>query len=60
MQHQPRQKHINIFSFTNDTLFTCKAGVEKIVVTKSILICFELAFGLQINFHRSYLGVLDV
>lgn len=40
------------------TLFICKGGLENIVVLKSILKCFELASGLKINFHKSYIGGL--
>ncbi|KAF1877091.1 hypothetical protein Lal_00033648, partial [Lupinus albus] len=37
----------------DDTLLIGKNSTQNILVIKSILMCFELVFGLKINFHKS-------
>jgi len=56
------QKRIpfTMLQFADDTIFVCKAKTQNIVVLKSILICFEIASGLKVNFNKSKLGSMGV
>ena len=56
------QKRISftMLQFAYDTIFVCKAKTQNIVVLKSILICFEIASGLKVNFNKSKLGSMGI
>ncbi|XP_028115366.1 uncharacterized protein LOC114313201 [Camellia sinensis] len=45
--------NISHLQFVNDTIIFCEAEWEEIVNIKRILRCFEVMFGLKINFHKS-------
>lgn len=45
---------INLY-FANDTHLFCKTRSDQIIVLKTILLCFEAAFGLKINLQKSAL-----
>ncbi|XP_028093957.1 uncharacterized protein LOC114294055 [Camellia sinensis] len=38
--------------FADDTIIFCEANWEEIIAIKRILRCFEVMFGLKINFHK--------
>jgi len=44
---------VNMLEYADDTLFFCKAKVQSVFV---ILNCFELAFGLKVNFEKNSIG----
>lgn len=46
----------NLLQFIDNTLFVGKASVKNVIVLESILRCFELVYGLKVNFHKSKLG----
>ena len=43
-----------------DTLFFCKANTKSVFNMKAILLCFELAFGLKVNFVKSTISGLGL
>jgi hypothetical protein len=45
--------HLSHLQFADDTILFLKPNLEYIRNTRMILRCFELASGLQINFHKS-------
>jgi len=47
---------VNMLQYADDTLFFCEANSKSIFNIKAILLCFELAFGLKVNFLKSRLG----
>jgi len=49
-----------ILQFANDTLFLCKESFSNVVTMKAILMGFELASSLKINFHKSKLAGINV
>ena len=51
-----RLTKVNMLQFADDTLFLCKASANSVFVIKAILICFELASGLKVNFQKSSVG----
>ncbi|XP_068466646.1 uncharacterized protein [Phaseolus vulgaris] len=51
-----RLTKVNMLQFADDTLFLCKASAHSVFVIKAILICFELASGLKVNFQKSSVG----
>jgi len=51
---------VSFLQFANDTLFFCEESWSNVVVMKSILMGFELASGLKINFHKSRLAGVNV
>ena len=48
------------FVVVDDTLFLCKPFIENILVIKRMLICFELASGLQVSFLKTKIGGMGV
>ena len=51
-----RLTKVNMLQFADDTFFLCKASAHSVFVIKAILICFELASGLKVNFQKSSVG----
>jgi len=51
---------VNMLQYVNDTLFLCKANIKSVFNIKIILNCFELAFGLEVNFLKSRFGRVGV
>jgi len=51
-----RLTKVNMLQFADDTFFLCKASTHSVFVIKAILICFELASGLKVNFQKSSVG----
>jgi len=43
---------INLLQFSDDTLFICENTVQNVMTIKCILRCFELVFGLKVNFLK--------
>jgi len=51
---------VKFLQFEYDTLFFCQPNFQSIMALKMVLCCFEITFGLKINFHKSYVGTLGV
>jgi len=51
---------VNMLQYADDTLFFCEANVKSVFNIKATLYCFELSFGLKVNFLKSKLGGLGV
>jgi len=51
---------VNLLQFATDTLFVCESSLRNIMTIKAMLRCFELSFGLRVNFHKSKIGVIGV
>jgi len=49
-----------MLQFADDTLFMCEDSYYNVVTIKAILKGYELASGLKINFHKSYLAGINV
>ncbi|XP_068477366.1 uncharacterized protein [Phaseolus vulgaris] len=49
---------VNMLQYADDTLFFCEANTKSIFNIKAILLCFELASGLKVNFLKSRLDKL--
>src|ERR1044072_1751202 len=47
---------VPILQFADDTIFLCEASMQNVLVIKSILRCFELVVGLNVNFNKSKLA----
>ncbi|XP_068461575.1 uncharacterized protein [Phaseolus vulgaris] len=47
---------VNMLQYADDTMFFCEANSKSGFNIKAILHCFELAFGLRVNFLKSRLG----
>jgi len=47
---------VNMLQYFDDTLFYCEANNKSVFNIKAILLCFELAFGLRVNFFKSKIG----
>ncbi|GKV43653.1 hypothetical protein SLEP1_g50917 [Rubroshorea leprosula] len=46
--------------YADDSIFFCEANEQNVMVLKSILRCFEMIFGLKVNFFKSSLIGLNV
>ncbi|RZC11532.1 LINE-1 reverse transcriptase-like [Glycine soja] len=55
-----KKEEINILQYADDTLFFGAATNDNVRVLKCILKCFELVFGLKINYNKSQFGCLGV
>jgi len=45
---------VTLLQYANDTIFVGDMSTKNVVVVvKSILRCFQLIFGLKVNFHKS-------
>jgi len=51
---------LSILQFADDTLFLCEDSFTNVLSLKAILMGFELASGLKINFHKSKLAGVNV
>ena len=51
---------VGLLHFTYDTLFICEENTSNIIVIKSILRIFELAYGLRTNFFKSKIGGMGI
>ena len=51
---------VNMLQYVDDTLFFCEANTKSVFNIKGILLCFELASGLKVNFLKSRIGVLGL
>jgi len=49
-----------ILQFADDTLLMCEDNFQNVLTIKTILSCYELAFGLKINFHKSKIATLNI
>jgi len=47
---------VNMLQFADDTLFFCEANTKNVFNIKAILLCFELASGLKVNFLKIRIG----
>jgi len=47
---------VSMLQYADDTLFFCEANTKSIFNIKAILQCFELSFGLKVNFVKSRIG----
>ena len=55
-----KKVEMNLLQFTNDTLFVYESKVQNIMCIKAILRCFELRFGLKVNFYKSKIDAIGV
>jgi len=55
-----RQTNVSILQYADDTLFFCKVDTPKCFDLKTILKCFELAYGLKVNYSKSKVGGVGV
>ena len=44
---------VKLLQFADDTLFFCQPKFQCIMVIKAILRCFEISYGLKVNFHKT-------
>ncbi|XP_068483362.1 uncharacterized protein [Phaseolus vulgaris] len=51
---------VNMLQYVDDTLFFCEANTKSVFNIKAILLCFELASGLKVNFLKSRIGGLGL
>jgi len=49
-----------LLQFADDTLFMCEDSFSNIFAIKAILRCYEILFGLKVNFHKSKLVGISV
>ena len=47
---------VNMLQYAYDTLFFCEANAKSMFNIKAIFQCFELSFGLRVNFGKSRIG----
>jgi len=47
---------VSMLQYTDDTLFFYEANTKSVFNIKGILQCFELSFGLRVNFLKSRIG----
>lgn len=55
-----KQLHIVIQQFANDTMDFLLPSMDNVLVLKSALRCYEVAFELTVNFHKSRLAGIRV
>jgi len=51
---------VSMLQYADNTLFFCKASIQSVWILKAILKCFELAFGLKVNYSKSKVGGVSV
>jgi len=51
---------VSMLQYADDTLFFCKAPIQSVLTLKTILKCFELAYGLKVNYSKSKVGGVGV
>ncbi|KAL7167071.1 hypothetical protein ACSBR2_037692 [Camellia fascicularis] len=49
-----KETNVTYLQFVDDTVVFCKAEEQEILNVKRILRCFEVLFGLRINFYKSH------
>ena len=54
------QVKVSMLQFVDDTIFFCEDNVKNITKIKYTLRCFELVFGLKMNFRKSKNGGIGV
>ena len=55
-----KKVEIKLLQFADDTLILCDSNIQNICVVKAMLKCFEIYFGLRINFFKRKIGVLGM
>jgi len=57
-----REERVNVsmLQYADDTLFICKASTQSVLTLKAILKCFELVYGLKVNYSKSKVGGVGV
>ena len=50
---------VKLLQFADDTFIMCESNIQNIIVIKVILRCFEIYFGLRINFFNSKIVVVE-
>ena len=55
-----REIECSMLQFADDTLFLCEDSFLNVFTIKTILRCFELVYGLKINFYKSKLVGINV
>jgi len=51
---------VKLLQFADDTLMMYESNIQNIRVTKAILRCFEICYGLKINFFKSKIGAITL
>jgi len=51
---------VSMLQYEDDTLFFCEANTKSIFNIKAILQCFEVSFGLKVNFVKSIIGEMGM
>ena len=51
---------MNMLQYTDDTFFFYKANFKSMFNVKVILNCFEMTFGLKVNFLKSRIGGVGI
>ena len=51
---------VKLLQFMDDTLFLCDSNIQNIHSIKVMLRCFEICFGLRVNFFKRKIGVVGV
>ena len=49
---------VNILQYADDTIFFGEASMDNVKTVKAMLRCFEMAYGLRINFAKSQFGAI--
>jgi len=55
-----KKLEVNLLQFADDILFVYESSVQNIMTIKAMLRCFELGYGLKVNFHKSKIGIVGV
>ena len=55
-----KQVKVSMLQYADDTLFFCKASIQSVMTLKAILKCFELVYGLKVNYSKSKVGGVGV
>jgi len=51
---------VNMLQYVDDTLFFYEANTKSVFNIKTALNCFELCYGLKVNFLKSKIGRLGI
>ena len=51
-----RNNKVSMLQYTDETLFLNKANMQSVLAVKTTLMCFELAYGLKVNYSKSKVG----
>jgi len=55
-----QQVEVSLLQFVDGTLFFVEASMQNIMFIKAIMRSFEFVLGLKVNFHKSFLGGLEL